>query len=575
MMHKIAKFPLNFPLWFTLILFGAMSLFVGLHGQFAVNDDWVFVRQVEAFLSGQWAISSVIDPSFISQGLVGYVWGSVFGVSFESLRTLTLLLTVVFLVVVSKVLDLLEVSEKTKLAVLLLVAFNPLIFTSAFSFMTEIYFLLFFVLGIYFYLRSFQDEDRKGSRSNHSVVANIFLGSLFTGLAILVRQVGIVGFVAYFLSALYFKKLNVKNFLVALVPVISSIGIFSLWPRYLDEGVSNSFTGLLSNLISSEQIYGRLTKMLWSLPYFVFFMMPLVFFSKKKQHLSAWVGVLGLAVVLALATQLFKLDIFPVGSVFYIEGLHVKSDFRSNFHIFNNVIFKEFLAVLISLAAVRLTLLFKFKPKLNSQSLFLLLNFLGSFAVLFFGNDFYDRYLLPAFLSLLLFVVYYFRDVIEFQTKFQWAALILIIVISVLHQHEFISHTRLRWQQAMLIQQETGIVNGIYVDGTYGKYFNALSEDDYKGEVSGESAGEYECYVQEYTMDTNSIAFHFGQWADKTSQRLIENPDIYEAKRSTELPKIKNNLDKLIHNESYFSLESYLVGKEAWVGSWCKTDSQN
>ncbi len=564
-MPKIAKFPLKFPFWFVLILFGAMSLFVGLRGQFAVNDDWVFVRQVEAFLNGQWAISSVIDPSFISQGLVGYMWGSVFGVSFESLRILTLILTALFLVVVSKVLDLLEVSGKVKLAALLLIVFNPLIFTSAFSFMTETYFLLFFVLGIYFYLRSFEGQD----------LTYIFLGSLFTALAILVRQVGVVGFVAYLFSAVYFKKLDSKKFLVAFVPIIFSVVVFSLWPRYLGEGVSNSFTGLLSNLISGEQIYGRLIKMLWSLPYFVFFMMPLMYFSKKKQKYSIWAGFLGLAALLVVATQLFKLDIFPVGSVFYVEGLHGKSDFRSNFHIFNNVVFKEFLAILISVALVRFALLFRFRPKLNSQSLFLLLAFLGSFAILFFGNDLYDRYLLPAFLSLLLFVVYYFRDVIDFKTKFQWAVLTLIVVMSILHQHEFFSHSRLRWQQAMLIQQETGVINGIYVDGTYAKYFNALSEGDYKGEVGSEPTGDYECYVQEYTMDTDSAAFHFGQWVDKTSQRLVENPDVNEAKRSTELPKIKNNLDKLVHNESYFSLENYLVGKEAWVGSWCNADSQN
>ena len=220
---------------------------------------------------------------------------------------------------------------------------------------------------------------------------------------------------------------------------------------------------------------------------------------------------------------------------------------------------------------MRFALLFRLRTKLNPTSLFLLLTFLGSFLILFFGNDYYDRYLLPGFLSLLLFVVYYFKAAIDFKTTFQWFALALIGVVAVLHQHEFYTQNRLRWQQAYAIQHERGIINSIYVDGTYAKYFNAVSEGDYKGEISGEPATDYECYVQEYTVDANSAWSKVAEWVDDITQSFTENPDVYNAKRNTGMPRIKNNLDKLIHNEPYFSPENILVGKEAWVGSWCKT----
>lgn len=552
------------PLLLTLVLFSLSVIFVGLRGNFAINDDWIFVRQVEAFSKIGWTISSAIDPSFIAQGLLGHYWSNLFGLGFESLRVLTILVTVGFLYIVSKTLDLLGVGKKLKLVSLLLVIFNPLIFTSAFTFMTENYYLLFYTASIYFFLKHIKDEQ----------FPTLVFGALFAGLALLTRQMGIVLFVAYLITALYFKKLNFKRVGVILIFFTLSFIVYSFWPRFLGGEISDSISGLLSNLISPEDYGDRLKLMLWSMPYFSFFLLPLAFYKRnwKASELKPWMTLLLLGTFYLLANWLYKMDVFPVGSVYYLEGLHGKSNFKSHFSIFNNILFKNFLVTFIAFASIRFLLLFDRLKKLKPPSLFLLMTFLGSFTILFLGNDYYDRYLLPSFVSLIFFFVYYFKDSIAFKTKFQIFALVTVIVLAVLPQHEFMSHTRLRWEQALNIQGTTSYVTSIFVEGTYAKYFGAVKTGDYTGSQSGDPKGNHVCYVEKYTVEQGNLYFKFSNSVDKLFKKHFDNPDVYGARRNAGLPKIKKHFDEVLYNEEYFSPIYNLIGKTAYVGSWCNVE---
>ena len=556
----------HWPVTVVLALFVASIFFVGFHGDFAVNDDWIFVRQVEAFVTGLgWELNAQIDPSFVGQGLAGFVWAKIFGSGFVSLRILTLAFSVVLLFTSYKILHLLKIDEKLSFVALALITFNPLIFTSSFSFMSEIYFLVYFAAGVYFYLKYLKADDKAQN------MADVLLGSVFVGLAILVRQVGITTYIAFLLAAVFYKKLGWKTFVTSFLPVGIAVWVFSVWPRYLTTELSGSLAGLLSNLIEAEDILARLGDLLWSLPYFALFLMPsLLTFNKVKfTKKSLVVGAIFLAFASLISYHLYLADIFRLGNVFYVEGLFVKSNFRSNFHIFNNIPFKMLLAFLISLALVRFATFFKFAKKLDPTSLFLLLTTLGSFAILTFGNDLYDRYLLPSFLSLVFFVLYYFKGLIRFEAKWQWASLILVVALAIFHQHEYLSHTRLRWEFANRVHMETGYLNSIAVGGTYAKYFSAVEDEDYIGLEGGEPAVGFVCFVEDYTIDTTGILFRFGEWFDQLSKRAVENPDVFDARRTTSLSSAKKNLDKLLYNQEYFSPEFNLIGKRAFVAAWC------
>ena len=93
---RISQLKLN-PFLLVLFIYLVAYLFVFPFGEFVVNDDWIFVRQIEAFLQGAFKINALVDPTFIAQGVSGFLWSKVFGLSFFSLRMLTLVFTSFFL----------------------------------------------------------------------------------------------------------------------------------------------------------------------------------------------------------------------------------------------------------------------------------------------------------------------------------------------------------------------------------------------------------------------------------------------------------------------------------------------
>ncbi len=555
---KITNFINKNPFVFVTALYVLAVIFVNPLGEFGVNDDWSLKRQIEAFLMGNFRISSFIDASFISQALIGFIWALVFGASFVSLRILTILITILFVYVCYEILKLLKVKSKLILITLLLLFFNPLVFTSSISFMTDNYFLLFFAFSIYFYLKSFETKRWQ----------DIMFASIAAGLALLVRQLGIVIFIAYFLSLIMYTKPNLKitrNILVFVLPLLVFMLMFVYWPNYQESG---GLEHLLSNLIELEDLPKRLLRLLMSIPYFAYFVLPVLMYKTDKKNYLVW--IVGLVGVIYLTYTYYLLDVFPVGSVFYIENLHVKSNFKSMYSAFDNMPFKFFIAFLMSFGVFKFLLLLKDIKKPNTQQVFLLLNFLGMFTILAFGNDLYDRYLLPALLAFTFFILTYFENSLS-KVSNVWVLVFLVIAVhGLLIQHEFMSHTRLRWKQAVAIQKETGYVNSIFVDGVYAKYFNAKKKGDYTGKESGDPPGKTLCYVLKYNVDTNTKYQKIMKWLDKQSQRAIENPRVYGSKKNYSLPSPKKHLDELKYNDEYFSPIYNIVGKKAYVGSWCE-----
>jgi len=558
---------LRHPYIFASLLYLTSILFIVPFGEFAINDDWIFVRQVEAALRDNFIMSLLVDPSFILQNLVGYAWASVFGFSFTSLRILTILLTLLlgFGVYLSSKFFKKSQSNAFVVATLLVCYFNPLVYHSSMTFMTEIYFLVCFIWSIYFYVLGF----RKMS------ACCIFFGSFFAGCSLLVRQVGIVLFIAFFI-ALFLRsrqKMSFKMLVPHLVVLCFSIGIMVLWPRHVDVSMPTAvglpgLHSLSAKLVQRNQFAFRLRLMLYSLYYLPFFSFPLILslrlaISKKIKYVLLFISIF-------LAIPLYKLDIFPVGNVFYVEGFLAKSNFRSNFSIFDNVLFKSFLALLIACACVKfLYMLWTLRIKITSEILFLGLVTLGMFCILFFGNDIYDRYLLPTFFSFLLCIGIMFVGKFAFDIRRYVLGAVFLLFISVVLQHAFISQTKLLWVQAIQLQQKTGLISQIYVTGSYAKYYKAKKLEDFVGSVRTGGVTEYKCYVQQYTLDSTLPVLGSLNSLDAFLQKKISNPKIYASEKTHGLPRAKKHLDAFIYNAEYHTPLYSLVGKKVFVGSWC------
>lgn len=565
------KFSLKSPFFFSLGLFLLAVLIINPLGEFVINDDWLFSRQVLAFSLGMFKINSLIDPSFILQGLMGYGWISIFGFSHSGLRILTIVVTLGAAYGLYKLLKFYNASGLVIKISLLIFLFNPLVLTSAFSFMTENYFLLFYIWSLYFYLRYFRSQK----------ILYLFFGSVFAGASILIRQVGILTFAAFLpflINDLKDDKAALtKRISLFLFPLFVSLITFALWPKYPLE-IQYSTAPFLASTIKSfaplSVILQRWHLDLFSFSYLAYFLSPLLFvFPLKINTFKS--KIVMLMSVIGLAYPIYKFDLFPIGSVFYLEGLHIKSFAHQNFSLFDNIPFKIFLALIISFSLCYLIYCFFRKGQiyLEKTNKFLLLNFILNLLILFVTNDFYDRYLLVPFIPLLILTVANVFELYEYKNslvKFAPAIMtVLFVLITFSLQEDFFIKTRLGWQQAEILSKEYHLQTNIYLAGPYEKYQKAVKDDDFSG-YNSKPTGDYQCYIYDYTVDTDSkILATLENFNNKIGAKIIENPRIYQGRKPADQPKIKNNLETLEETLEYPSLAYNIVGKRAYVGSFC------
>lgn len=534
-------------------------------GNYPVNDDWIFARQIDAFNHGIIKLSAEIDPSFLFQGFLGYVWSRLFGYSFVSLQILTFLITVLGALFLFKTLRLLETNRKLAIFATLLYFFNPLIFTSSFSFMTDNYFVTCLIISLYFYVLSQKFPDKK---------RYFLLSCLFIFFSTLVRQTGVFIGVAYLLAEYIYgiksKNLDRKQFVIHSIVLLSAVACATLlavlWPKFGNNRI----------LLDPNYLSKRLTLFTLSPLYFVIFMFPLYFVKNIKLTKIYISKVVILAVSVFLFVTIFKNDIFPVGNVLYIEQLHTKSDFRSNFSLFDNVIFKISLSFLISLGIFKFLSLSWDRVKIRTIkfdgiSLALLVLGLLNYFVTLISSDFYDRYLLPTFVCILILFVYQFKDILVL-TKPNYLVLALMIFISVALQWDYSSVSRLKYNQAEMLGKSTGLYKQVLLNGTYTNYIITKNTNDYTG-LDERRSFEFKCFIQDYTLDAETDVFagteSFMKYFEDT---FVDNPRPLDAKKVSSIPRVKNNLDKLIYNSEYFSLRYSLVGKRAFVATFCKND---
>lgn len=516
---------------------------VGIGGNFPVNDDWIFVRQVEYFLNGGVKLSALVDPSFVFQGFLGVLWSKIFGFSFVSLRFLTIVITLFLGLGVYRLLQHFKTTAKWQVIILLLLFFNPVVFSSSFTFMTENYFLAFFVWSLYFYVRHLKKLSLK----------TVLLGSLFCGLSILIRQVGLVTYIAFLMTVLFSKKFNLKRFLVGVLSILAFGLIAFYWPRFGDK----------SPIIELAYLSSRLKTIIGVLPYLSYFLLPLLLTQFTK--LSRNVKLLILLVALIIVKFVYTYDLFPLGSVFYIEELHAKTGFRSNLSLFDNVGFKIILSYLMSVGIG--TLIYELIH--TKFSWLLTFTFLGMFATLLVSTDLYDRYLLPSFIPLLLL----FLPRLPKVTRITLVLTVAFLLVSVFLTYDYFIIRQLKWDQATHLQEATGLKTGIFLDGTYTKFTRAKDKVDYTGLIKTMPNGLiYTCFVQDYTLDTASPVLSFITTVEELAERRLDNPKIHNRKKLEGIPRIKKHLDDLLYNKEYFSPLYNLIGKKAFVGSFCVYD---
>lgn len=378
-------------------LIALLLLPVALQINYMQNDEYTHYRLVEQFLKYDLRLDPYIGATFYVQGFVATLFAFIFGS--EAIPVLTLLFSVGTAFIVSVILHkffnfrfLLAISSG------LLVFTSPLFLYSTWGFMSENYFMFFFVASLYFYFNFI-----KNSKSFLS--ANI-LAFLSYG----VRQFGLFLPFAASLALLYKKRYKWAfiQFFVSLFFLLYHFKIFPQTPQMYDSRLNFSNFRDFDGILTRVYIFGIYIA-LFLAPFVVSFIYSVVKKDPKKLLLLLLVPLLFIVVEKKFEPETIiftartreglytKESIaieFPyLGNIFTRKGFYEdnlpgdKYNFPGYFDLFNAMgVFGKWLFLSLIVYGIS-----SFK-NLNKLALFYSLVFIG---VLCVSPKVFDRYLLP------------------------------------------------------------------------------------------------------------------------------------------------------------------------------------
>jgi len=551
-------------------------------GNYVVNDEWAHSRQVEAFTNHVFRIQANTDAVLILQALIGFGASLLFGYSFVTLKFVAIGFLLLLLVGVYAILASLRISKTLSFFTLLILAFNPIVLHLGSVFMTDIPFLALFSWVLYFYIRYF--------KSNKFLFA--VLGGILCALSILIRQVGVMVFAAFFvvecarILRTIGEKITLKGLLIKFLPLVISglivcggLGIYLLWPRYssfLPGGKFGGMSSFLSNFILFDKVFPRVGDLLTSLYYFGFFSFPLVF--ALKTNLKKWTLVVIILVGGMISYFMYKSNVFPLGNILYLEGLYAKALQLRDVSLFNNFTFKFIVSLLSGFSITKIALILFFEFKRSTQKLllklFLLMVFVLTLLLLVFTNDLYDRYLLPSYLAFLLLVALVANSTTRISKVIGILFGCFFMLISVLLVFDYTVSTKLKWDAAKAITQNTGIYAQILVDNAYSSYQTTKKFKDYSGLDYINSSNNYLCVTEVIRSDVNGLVGTdltkpvLINKLDSIVSNLVGDPKEIKKKKSP-APVVEKEDRDYYFSKDYYSPVYKAVNLDTNVQGWC------
>ena len=288
MLKKYASYEVYLTLIWLLCI-----LLVNPIGDFPLNDDWSYGLNTRALtLENKIEFHDWGAMTLIAHTMWGALFCKIFGFSFTVLRFSTLLLGWITLLTTFYLFQESKIKEKHAFGLTLLLLFNPFFFSLSFTYMTDVPFLCFVILSAYFFLKTINDKGNY----------NIIFAIVFSIIATLIRQPGILIPLAFLPVLLIKNKLSLSGIFQSVSPIIATYGslyFFTVW-RKANFGLSESFGStedFFQNFLSSRFSYFLSTKASDIFSHWGFCLLPLlilllVTLLKKvnwKTHLSAFI----------------------------------------------------------------------------------------------------------------------------------------------------------------------------------------------------------------------------------------------------------------------------------------------
>ena len=133
--------------------------FVGIEGDFPLNDDWAYAATVrDLLIKHEWRPSDWAAMTLFSQTLWGASFCAFSSCSFELLRISSLVAMAITILACFASFNMASAETPLLLLGLLVVAFNPVAFSLSYTFMTDPFFTMAIAVSLYFFLLSLKNE---------------------------------------------------------------------------------------------------------------------------------------------------------------------------------------------------------------------------------------------------------------------------------------------------------------------------------------------------------------------------------------------------------------------------------
>ena len=544
----------------TIVVYLFAVWFIKPIGNYPVNDDWDFMLHVKYFSEGKYVKNSLIDASFILQGLLGLFWSNIFGLSFDSLRLLTIIFFIIFLIGFNKILVLFNLNNKVKLISNAALLINPYTISSSLSFMTEIYFLSFMIWSLFFFFKYIENQNK----------TNFYLAVILASSSILIRQFGILLLVTF---ALYFafieKKLKNKNLVVIAAGLVIPFSINLLFP-IVGTNFNSSFEKLTSLFGGFKEVIYEIAYTPLYLTYLSLTFAPFILSIKTNTQIKK----LGYLIIIPLSYLIFITDIFNLRNVFHAECFYCESNFKNSLNAVDNVIFKGLLSILISFLIIKSFYIIKFKnfskKDFNDKYIFTTLTLIIlTYCAILVSESFYDRYFLNIEVILIILLAYVFQNQIKINLTTLIISVTLFIYILFLNI-EFHNSIKIKFDQTLMLNQKTGFKSAISTHGSISRYL--ISKDVNPEELDSVLAnGKVKCYVIRNVKGGESFDIFFN--SRFLNNKYLRNPTFKHANNFTEIPKIERFQNNIIYSKEYFSPIYNIFDKKVYIISFCTDEA--
>lgn len=430
--------------YLSLFLVSIPLLYLSTLVSFMQNDDWVHYRTVERFLSGNFTLEPIIGSTFYVQGLLGFIWASIFNL--ESLPVLTMLISLISIGLYFYLLNNLK-DTKWFYAVLisLLLLFNPIFFYSILGFMTDNYQLLFLILSFIFF-------EKLRQTSNHKF---FYLMNIFAICGFFVKQ----SFIVFFVSAILYFILNKWDKIAIYQTFITSvllIGYFLFFP--MTEVMQKQTPQLRS-------FDGTVVFLLTTSIYLVSFSLPLLFsnllnyqekIQVKKEKLIFLITAIASGIGVLFLKRRYFVDLnYPyILNTFTRKGFYTYGLSGNKYHWKGYFDFFEYweIASLFLLGVSLIFLIYKFRENFLTYIKNFYLIFIFVYLGLLYTSSFiYDRYLLLLLPPVFILMSSGLKKIKIYDYFFITGFLSVLMILNYIYSIDFITWQNYIWHKSELL----------------------------------------------------------------------------------------------------------------------------